>query len=120
MKNIIPKIPFGAVVRQIRQQSGMKLEDVVKKTGTSVSFMSSLETGKSKPPKGFEEKLIAAFRLDPSGCDAFALRTSAALFNGRIFFDGMDEEKKNLLVRLACSNADEQVFKQVMNILNRT
>lgn len=118
MKNIVPQIPFGSVVRQIRKLSGLRLADVAKQTGTSVSFMSSIETGKSQPPRGFEEKLIAAFHLDPTGFDAFALRTSAALFNGRIFFDGMDEEKKNLLVRLACSNADEQVFKQVMNILN--
>lgn len=118
MKNIVPQIPFGSVVRQIRKLSGLRLADVAKQTGTSVSFMSSIETGKSQPPRGFEKKLVTVFRLDPSGSEAFALRASAALFNGRILLYGMDEEKKNLLVRLACADTDEQTLKQVMNILN--
>jgi len=56
---------FGEMVREMRHQKSMTLEQLAKKLGTHKGYISGWETGKLGPPRPeFVEKLCEVFGLN--------------------------------------------------------
>lgn len=55
--------PFGKYLRNIRMDRGEKLKDMAVVLDVSATFLSNVETGKSKPPKKWKDILVSHYGL---------------------------------------------------------
>lgn len=55
---------FGKFCRKLRIDRGELLLDMANKLGVSAAFLSSVETGKKKPPIAWENILIKSYVMD--------------------------------------------------------
>ncbi|MHC4607803.1 MAG: helix-turn-helix domain-containing protein [Planctomycetota bacterium] len=56
---------FGALLKQLREDSGLTLQQVAGKVGTTKGYVSSIENGKVNPPSHkFIRKFARLFRHD--------------------------------------------------------
>jgi len=98
---------LGARLRAIRKQQGYTLADVGGKTGLSVSFLSDIERGRTRPSLDTLEKLATCYRLTINnlldGVDSDALASSTGYPSGFEEFTKETEvepELMDLLVRV--------------------
>lgn len=54
---------LGKALRKLRIDTDERLLDMAKKIRKSSAFVSAIETGTKSPPSGFEEMIIAAYKL---------------------------------------------------------
>lgn len=78
---------LGNAIKTLRTKQGMTQTQLAEKIGMSINAVSSLETGKTYPPKVTVEKL----------CEAFGV--SAALFQLSAIDEGDFPEEKKVLYR---------------------
>lgn len=80
------KSKFGEFCSNLRFDNGELLYDMARKLGVSSAFLSQVETGKKKPPKDWEEKIISLYGLEGDCKEALQ----------RAFFYSINEEELNL------------------------
>lgn len=78
---------LGNAIKTLRTKQGMTQAQLAEKMGMSINAVSSLETGKTYPPKATVEKL----------CEAFGV--SVALFQLSAIDEGDFPEEKKVLYR---------------------
>lgn len=78
---------LGNAIKTLRTKQGMTQTQLAEKIGMSINAVSSLEIGKTYPPKATVEKL----------CEAFGV--SAALFQLSAIDEGDFPEEKKVLYR---------------------
>lgn len=54
---------FGKFCRNLRIDNNERLQDMAARLEVSPAFLSSVETGRRKPPKGWDDKIISLYRL---------------------------------------------------------
>ena len=56
--------PFGARLRQLREDRGLRLKDMAEELGVSATYLSALEHGRrSKPNWSFIQRVIHYFNI---------------------------------------------------------
>ena len=92
---------FGKFVRDLRKLNKENLDMMSKKLGVSISFLSSLESGKKQVPKDFANKLISNYDLDEN--QIIRLLNSIELTNNKaiIQLNNLSPIKKRLVLNLA-------------------
>ena len=96
--------PFGARLRQLREDRGIRLKDMAEELGVSATYLSALEHGRrSKPNWSFIQRVIHYFNIIWDEADE--LSALARLSNPRVTVDtaGMAPERTALANRLAQS-----------------
>lgn len=76
-------LDFGRELRRIRRMRDDRLLDLAERLGKSVAFVSAIERGEKKPPKSFDEEVIAAYNLS----EAEAQKIREAYDDTRSSFD---------------------------------
>jgi transcriptional regulator with XRE-family HTH domain len=58
--------PFAGLLRNLRRQRGLRLDDLGQRAGFTKGFLSKLETGKATPPIATLMRLASALGVEPS------------------------------------------------------
>jgi transcriptional regulator with XRE-family HTH domain len=94
--------PFGARLRQLREDRGLRLKDMADELGVSATYLSALEHGRrSKPNWSFVQRVIHYFNIIWDEADE--LQRLADLSNPKITVEtaGLSPKATELANRLA-------------------
>ena len=94
--------PFGARLRQLREDRGLRLKDMAEELGVSATYLSALEHGRrSKPNWSFIQRVIHYFNIIWDEADE--LQRLADVSNPKITVDtaGLPPKATELANRLA-------------------
>jgi transcriptional regulator with XRE-family HTH domain len=94
--------PFGARLRQLREDRGIRLKDMAEELGVSATYLSALEHGRrSKPNWSFIQRVIHYFNIIWDEADE--LQRLADVSNPKITVDtaGLPPKATELANRLA-------------------
>ena len=107
---------FGKAVRKARLDSGNTLKTMAASLGISSAFLSAVETGKSKIPNRLVIRIEAL--LKKQGIEVADLMKLADLSNNQVSLEGLSEQRKRLILRLAYSPCDEQVLDEIERFID--
>ena len=94
--------PFGAKLRRLRAERGLRLKDMAAALGVSAAYLSALEHGqRGRPSGGFVQQISAYFNL--AWDDVDELKRLAELSHPRVVVDtaGLSPRATELANRLA-------------------
>lgn len=112
---------YGRFIRELRKNKKENLNIMSKKMNVSISFLSSLESGKKQIPKDFVDKLVLVYNLDE--IQKIRLINAIDLSNNKttIRLNNLSPSKKKLVLNIARNienisdeNAEEMI-KLIMN-----
>ena len=114
--------PFGARLRQIRDERGMNLTDMARAVGVSPAYLSALEHGKrGRPTWGLLQRIIG--HLNIIWDEAEELERLADLSHPRVVIDteGLSPKATELANRLSerIAKLDEAVIEQMIDLVGR-
>ena len=97
---------LGKYLRKLRVEHDELLKHMAGNLGLASSTLSSIETGRRKPPKGFVEKVVDAYGLNAT--QAEELRGAAARSQDEVAvrIAGLPREDRQLAVAFARKFAD--------------
>jgi transcriptional regulator with XRE-family HTH domain len=108
---------FGKLLHDGREKAGKKISQLAAKLGYSVPYVSDVERGRRAP---FEvPKIIEAAKY--LGLDVDQLLRAAAEHKGsfNLNTEGYPDAGYNVLSSLARSKPSEEIFQQILEILNK-
>ena len=114
--------PFGARLRQLREEKGVSLADMASELGISCAYLSALEHGKRGRPSWYLiQRIIAYFNIIWD--DAEQLLGLARISHPRVTIDtsGLDPKATELANRMALAirDLDRQQLEDMIRILAR-
>lgn len=72
----MPDLPFGALMKSIRQRRGVKLSELARQLGVARGYLHAIERGRSLPSSTLLARIVEV--LDPDGRGGLALAGIAA------------------------------------------
>ncbi len=112
--------PFGARIRELREEKGVTLSEMASAIGVSAAYLSSLEHGKRPRPTAARLDQICAY-FDIIWDDAEALKELAQLSRPRVAIDcaGLSPEATELvnLLGVRIRRLDQGTIEAMLKIL---
>jgi transcriptional regulator with XRE-family HTH domain len=63
MNRYDPTPPFGAVLRQLRQERGVTIEEAARRGGVTANYLGDLERGQRNPTMKVVARILAGLRI---------------------------------------------------------
>lgn len=108
---------FGVAVREARRQLGVTLSVMAAGMGTSPAFLSAMETGRSKVPMDWVEKIAAYFASKGEGLDVRKLKALACEANENVSLEGLPPHHKMLIAGFANSDLNQDQLTKLGKLL---
>mgnify|MGYP000845794668 CR=1 FL=1 len=106
---------FGETVRSARRQTKQTLKTMADTLGTSPAFLSAIETGRSKVPMDFVEKIENFFKsLDHPVHD---LKQKAMVSNENVSLSGLSLQQQMLVAGFASSDFSKEQLERFAELL---
>lgn len=106
---------FGETVRAARRQTKQTLKTMADTLGTSPAFLSAIETGRSKVPMDFVEKIENFFKnLDHPVHD---LKQKAMVSNENVSLSGLSLQQQMLVAGFASSDFSKEQLERFAELL---
>lgn len=103
--------PFGHALRVARAQVGKTMMTMAEEIGVKPSFLSAIETGKSKIPGSWVEKIDQYFQKHK--CPIENIRELADASNKSVSIEGLPLTHQLLVSGFAKSNLNQEQLKTV-------
>ena len=99
---------FGEQVRDYRRQLGLTLSTMASALSTSPAFLSAMETGRSKIPMEWVEKISEYFAGKGLSVRSRELRAMACEDNESVSLEGLPQHHKMLIAGFANSDLTQE------------
>lgn len=90
---------FGKEMRKLRIDLGETMKDTCSRLGITQAYISHLENGKCQAPDGFEEKVIAVYKLSDDA--AQKMRSAAMISKNRYIINAKTNFQKLVAYKLS-------------------
>lgn len=108
---------FGAAIRQYRRDLNLTLSVMATALKTSPAFLSAMETGRSKVPMEWVEKITDYLRSHEASVDKNQLRSLAFESNDTVSLEGLPPQHKALIAGFANSDFTQEQLSRLGNLL---
>lgn len=109
---------FGTAVREYRQQLGLTLSNMASALGTSPAFLSAMETGRSKVPMEWVEKIAGYFTAQGTNIVVNRLKALACESNDSVSLEGLPPHHKMLIAGFANSDLNQEQLTKLGKLLS--
>ncbi|MCY1545842.1 hypothetical protein D9M68_818020 [compost metagenome] len=109
---------FGTAVREYRRQLGLTLSTMAAALGTSPAFLSSMETGRSKIPMDWVEKIAVYFSTQGKAVHLQQLKAMACESNESVSLEGLPPHHKMLIAGFANSDLNQEQLAKLGKLLS--
>ncbi|STZ77370.1 helix-turn-helix domain-containing protein [Bergeriella denitrificans] len=106
---------FGEAVRAARRQTKQTLQTMATALGTSPAFLSAMETGRSKVPMDFVEKVEVFF--EKLGHPVDNLKQKAMVSNENVSLSGLSLQQQMLVAGFASSEFSKEQLNRFAELL---
>lgn len=110
---------FGRALRRGRSETSQTLKTMAEALGVSAAFISGMETGRNKVPRGFVTDAEAFFYDKGFGFPKGELSKLAMLSNESVPLNDLDDEHKELLAGFACSDFTQDELRKIVEVFNK-
>ncbi len=108
---------FGTQVREYRHTLNMTLTTMASGLGTSSSFLSSMETGRTKIPMEWVEKIASFFKEKGLKVSKENLKALACEDNESVCLEGLPPHQKMLVAGFANSDFNHEQLMRLGKLL---
>jgi len=109
---------FGTAVREYRRHLGLTLSNMATALGTSPAFLSAMETGRSKVPMEWVEKIASYFNAKGEHVQVNRLKAMACESNESVSLEGLPAHHKMLIAGFANSDLDQEQLTKLGTLLS--
>lgn len=109
---------FGATVREYRRELGLTLSNMATALGTSPAFLSAMETGRSKVPMEWAEKIARFVSEKGQVVEVSKLRAMACESNDSVSLEGLPPHHKMLIAGFANSDLNQEQLIKLGKLLS--
>lgn len=106
---------FGETVRAARRQTKQTLKTMADTLGTSPAFLSAIETGRSKVPMDFVERIEDFFQS--LGYPVHDLKQKAMVSNENVSLSGLSLQQQMLVAGFASSDFSKEQLERFAELL---
>lgn len=112
--------PFGIAIRKIRLDRQLLLKDMADTLGVSSAFLSSVESGKRRVPKGWIESISRIYHLSKEDVENLEIASSKSAPDIKIPISAVSSEKRDLAFSFAkaLDGLSDQDVERIMNAIN--
>ena len=108
---------FGKKVREARKNTNPTLMTMATAMGTTPGFLSAIETGRSKIPTDWVEKIYDFFKETKSPLDLDELRNAADVSNESVSLSGLPLQHQFLIAGFANSELNAEQLDNFKTLL---
>lgn len=108
---------FGEAVRQARRETKQTLQTMATALGTSVAFLSAMETGRSKVPMDFISKIENFFTELNYPIQELELKKQAMISNESVSLNGLSLQQQILVAGFASSEFNKEQLEKFADLL---
>ncbi|MBU0565118.1 MAG: helix-turn-helix domain-containing protein [Gammaproteobacteria bacterium] len=108
---------FGATIREYRRDLNLTLSVMAAALKTSPAFLSAMETGRSKVPMDWVEKIADYLRAQQAQVDKDELKALACVSNESVSLEGLPPQHKTLIAGFANSDFTQEQLNRLGNLL---
>lgn len=109
---------FGTTVREYRRRLGLTLSTMAAALGTSPAFLSAMETGRSKIPMDWADKISGYFINQGLAVEPRDLKIMACEANESVSLEGLPPHHKMLIAGFANSDLNQEQLAKLGNLLS--
>lgn len=109
---------FGKELRKLRVDKDQNIHDMAKKLGISISYLSSIESGKRKIPDGMTELIIKKYRLNKERSNELRMAEADSSKEIDIDLSNVSVEQRRLVFALS-RKIDEISDEECLSILDK-
>lgn len=109
---------FGTAIREYRRHLNLTLSVMAADLQTSPAFLSAMETGRSKVPMDWVEKIADFFRTKSLAVDTSRLKALACESNDSVSLEGLPPYHKTLIAGFANSDLNQEQLMKLGNLLS--
>ena len=109
---------FGTTVREYRRLLGVTLSTMANSLSTSPAFLSAMETGRSKIPMEWVEKIAKYFGDHDIPVNLPMLKAKACEDNETVSLEGLRPQHRMLIAGFANSDLNQEQLTKLGNLLN--
>lgn len=109
---------FGTTVREYRRRLGLTLSTMASALGTSPAFLSAMETGRSKIPMDWADKIAGYFSDQGETADSGRFRAMACEANDSVSLERLPPHHKMLIAGFANSDLNQEQLAKLGNLLS--
>lgn len=108
---------FGAKVREYRRAYGVTLSTMASTLGASTAFLSAMETGRSKIPMDWVEKIASYFSELGEHVNVQELKAIACDDNESVSLEGLRPQHRMLIAGFANSDLNQEQLTRLGRLL---
>jgi transcriptional regulator with XRE-family HTH domain len=108
---------FGDAVRTIRRESAITLAKMAADLGTSAAFLSAMETGRSKVPMDWVERIAHYFGSKGQEVNLDHLKAKACDANDSVSLEGLPPQHRMLIAGFANSHLNQDQLTKLGQLL---
>ncbi len=108
---------FGVTVREYRRTLEVTLSSMATALNTSPAFLSAMETGRSKIPMDWVEKIAAYFEKSGISVNRQKLKAIACEDNDSVSLEGLPPHHKMLIAGFANSDLNQEQLTKLGKLL---
>jgi transcriptional regulator with XRE-family HTH domain len=108
---------FGVTVREYRRSLQITLSSMATSLNTSPAFLSAMETGRSKIPMDWVEKIAAYFEKSGIKVNRQKLKAIACEDNDSVSLEGLPPHHKMLIAGFANSDLNQEQLTKLGKLL---
>lgn len=108
---------FGATIREYRRDLNLTLSVMAASLKTSPAFLSAMETGRSKVPMEWVEKITEYLRSHQAAVDKNELKALACESNDSVSLEGLPPQHKTLIAGFANSDFTQEQLNRLGTLL---
>lgn len=108
---------FGTAIREYRRDLNLTLSVMASALKTSPAFLSAMETGRSKVPMEWVERIAAYFRSKNLPVETSQLKAWACESNESVSLEGLPPQHKTLIAGFANSDLTQEQLTKLGNLL---
>jgi transcriptional regulator with XRE-family HTH domain len=109
---------FGVTVREFRRSLGVTLSSMASALDTSPAFLSAMETGRSKIPMEWVDKISGYFEKSGLDVNRSKLKASACEDNESVSLQGLPPHHRMLIAGFANSDLNQEQLAKLGRLLS--
>ncbi|NVZ95251.1 helix-turn-helix transcriptional regulator [Pseudomonas sp. D6002] len=109
---------FGVRVREFRRSLGVTLSSMATALDTSPAFLSAMETGRSKIPMEWVDKISSYFEKSGMSVNRATLKASACEDNESVSLVGLPPHHRMLIAGFANSDLNQEQLAKLGRLLS--
>ncbi len=109
---------FGAIVREQRRALDVTLSAMATALKTSTAFLSAMETGRSKIPMEWVDKIASYLNQRGAQINVQQLKAHACEANDSVSLEGLPRHHKMLIAGFANSDLNQEQLAKLGKLLN--